>query len=168
MNMRLVARNLALPGGWVVLAGLLSGCGGAPAAPAPTVVDIAVATTKDVNADPGGAGAPIAIRIYQLGSSTGFKAATFFPVFEKDAATLKDDLVKREDLLLGPGQAKTLALTPEDRVHAIGVFAAYRDYEHVAWSGAVDVPAHQASKLMVTAGRAGLDLAITPVKPLAR
>jgi len=148
-----------------VLAGLLSGCGGAPPPLPPIMIDATITTAKDVDAGPGGVGAPTAIRIYQLGSSTRFKAVTFFPVFEKDVATLKDDLVKREDLLLGPGQSKTLGLTREDRVHAIGVFAAYRDYDHVAWSGAVEVPAHQASKLTVTAGRAGLNLAIAPVKP---
>lgn len=165
--MRSTATNLTRPASWVVLAGLLSGCGGAAPPPPPTMIDATLTAAKDVNADPGGTGAPIAVRVHQFGSSTAFKTATFFPLFEKDAATLKDDLVKREDLLLGPGQSRTLTLRPEDRAHAIGVFAAYRDYEHVAWSGVVDVPVHQASKLTVTAGWAGLDLAIAPVKPPA-
>ena len=147
----------------VVLAALLTACGGAPPPP-PTVVNASVTAAKDVNADPAGAGAPIAIRVYQLVSATAFQASTFFPLYEKDTATLKDDLVKREDLLLAPGQSRTLTLMPEDRVHAIGVFAAYRDYEHVAWNRSVDVPAHQASKLTLSAGRAGLELAIEPAK----
>ena len=132
------------------------------------MVNAAITATADVNAGTNGTGTPVAIRVYQLGTATGFKASTFFPLFEKDAATLKDDLVKREDILLGPGQSRTLVLMPEDRVHAIGVFAAYRDYEHVEWHASVDVPAHQTSKLVVTAGRVGLPLASTPDMPPAK
>lgn len=150
------------------LAALLSGCGGPPPPVPPTIVNTTITGAADVNAGSGGAGAPVAIRVYQLASATGFKASTFFPLFEKDAATLRDDLVKREDILLGPGQSKTLVLMPEDRVHAIGVFGAYRDYEHVDWHGSVDVPPHQTSKLTITAGRAGLDVAIAPEKPPAK
>ena len=73
----------------------------------------------------------------------------------RDAATLQADLVKRDDLLMAPGTTRTLTLMPESRVHAIGVFAAYRDYEHVTWRAVVAVPAQQTSALSVTAnGRA--------------
>lgn len=151
-----------------VLAALLSGCGGAPPPLPPTVVNAALAAAPDVNASKGGVGAPIAVRVYQLGTATAFKGSTFFPLFEKDAATLKDDLVKREDLLLGPGQSKALVLMPDERVHAIGVFAAYRDYEHAEWHTTVDVPAHQTSKLAITVQRAGVEATITPDKPPAK
>ena len=142
---------------------LLAGCGGAPPPP-PTVVNATLTTAPDVNADSAGTGSPVAIRIYQLGSSVGFKAATFFPLFERDAATLKDDLVARDDLLLGPGQTRTLTILPKDRTHAIGIFAAYRDYEHVEWRQAADVPAHETSTVTVNAGRAGLTVTIAPAK----
>jgi type VI secretion system protein VasD len=148
----------------LVVAGVLGSCGGPPPPPPPTVIEATVSATGDVNADAAGTGAPVVIRIYQLVSGTSFKGATFFPLFEKDAATLKDDLVKREELLLAPGQTKTMTLLPEDRAHVIGVFAAYRDYEHLAWSGTVDIPAHQTSTLTVKAGHAGLELAIQPAK----
>ncbi len=146
------------------LAALLAACGGPTPPPPPTVVNATFTAAKDVNADAGGTGAPIAVRVYQLASATAFQASTFFPLYEKDTATLKDDLVKREDLLLAPGQSRTLTLTPDDRVHAIGVFAGYRDYEHVAWNRSVDLPAHETSKLTLTAGRGGLELAIEPAK----
>ena len=110
---------------------LLSGCGGPPPPPPPTVVNATVASTADTNSNGSGAGAPVAIRVYQLVSPAGFGGAQFFALFDKDAATLKDDLVKRDDLLLAPGQSRSLTIMPEDRAHAIGVFAAYRDYEHV-------------------------------------
>ena len=149
-----------------VLAALavLAGCGGPPPIP-PTLVTARISAGPDVNAGPDGASAPVAVRIYQLASPAGFAGAQFFPLFNGDAAVLKDDLVKRDDLLLAPGQSTTLALKPPDRVQAIGVFAAYRDYEHVVWHAVADVPAHQTSTLTVTAGRAGVTARIDPVKP---
>ncbi len=131
----------------------------------PTVINASVTTTADVNAGPNGTGAPISLRVYQLASPAGFEGAQFFPVFNTDAAVLKDDLVKRDDLLLAPGQSKTLTLSPPDRAKAIGVLAAYRDYESVAWRAVVAIPANQTSSLAVMVGKAGVTLKITPAKP---
>lgn len=143
---------------------LLAGCGGPPPVP-PTVVNATVAAGADANAGADGKGAPVALRIYQLVSPAGFAGAQFFSVFDKDAATLKDDIVKRDDLLLAPGQSKTLTLMPEDRAHAIGVFGAYRDYEHVVWHAVVDISAHQTSTLTVSADKSGVAAKIEPAKP---
>ncbi len=145
-------------------AALLAGCGSPPPPVPPTLVNASVTAEPDVNAGPDGAAAPVVVRVYQLVSPAGFGGAQFFPLFNGDAAVLKDDLVKRDDLLLAPGQSKTLALKPEDRVHAVGVFAAYRDYEHVTWHAVTDIPAHQTSTLTVRVGKAGVSMTIEPVK----
>ena len=80
-------------------------------------------------------------------------------------AVLKDDLVKRDDLLLAPGASKTLPLAPPDRAQSIGVFAAFRDYEKVAWHAVAPIPAHKSSVMTVTAGKAGVVVKIEPAKP---
>ncbi len=145
---------------------MLAGCGGPPpAAVPPTLVSATASAAADANAGPDGAGAPVAIRIYQLAGPAAFEGAQFFALFNGDADALKGDLVKRDDLLLPPGQSRTLALAPEDRVHAIGVLAAFRDYEHVTWRAVVAVPAHQSSLLTIEAGRAGVTARIGPDKP---
>ena len=139
-------------------------CGGPPPPP-PTLLNAAVTVAADANAGPEGTGAPVSLRIYQLVSPAGFEGAQFFPLFNGDAAVLKDDLVKRDDLLLAPGQSKALTLSPPDRAKAIGVFAAYRDYESVAWRAVAAIPANQTSTVTVTAGKAGLSIKIAPAKP---
>lgn len=143
----------------VLAVGALSGCGGPPPLP-PTVVNATIATTPDANGS-----APVSLRIYQLASPVGFEGAQFFQLFNGDQAVLKDDIVKRDDLLLAPGQSKTLVLTPPDRAKVIGVFAAYRDYEQVAWRGVAAIPANKTSTLTVTAGGAGVTVKIEPAKP---
>ena len=139
---------------------VLAGCGGPPPPPPPTVVNATLTASADANG-----GAPVAVRVYQLVSPAGFVGAEFFPLFDKDAATLKADLVKRDDLLLAPNQTQTLAITPPDRAHAIGVFAAFRDYEHAAWHSVVDIPANQTSTLSVSVTKAGVMAKIEPAKP---
>ena len=142
----------------LLLALSLAGCGG-PAPPPPTMVSVAVSADAASNA-----GAPLGVRVYQLASSAAFEGAQFFPLFNGDAAVLKDDLVKRDDLLLAPGQSKSLPLTPADRTKFIGVFAAYRDYESLTWRTVTPVPSHASSVLTVTSGSTGLSAQIAPAK----
>ncbi len=132
---------------------LLAAAGGCSAPPPPpTVVDLTVSATADVNPTAAGQAAPIVVRVYQLASSTGFEQAEFFQLFNQDQAYLKTDLVKRDDFLLTPGQTKTATLSPTDPVKALGVLAAYRDFQHATWRATVPVPAHQTTKVTVTAG----------------
>ena len=93
-----------------VLAAALAGCGGPPPPP-PTLVSVTITAEPRSNN-----GAPLSLRVYQLASPVAFEAAQFFPLYNGDAALLKDDLIKRDDVLLAPGQSKTLALKPTDKV----------------------------------------------------
>ena len=119
----------------------IAACSAPPKPPPPTVVELTLTATPDVNPTPSGQGAPIqgaplVVRVYQLGSTSAFTGAEFFPLFNQDQATLGTDLVKRDELTLVPGQTKTLTLTPTEPVKAVGVFAAYRDFQHATWRAA--------------------------------
>ncbi len=157
--------------GWtlrVAVLAALAGCGGPPPPPPPTVVNITMAAAATANPTPEGQGAPLALRIYQLGSQAGLNNAEFFPLYNSDATTLGPDLAKRDDFILAPGQTKTTTLTPRDDVKSIGVFAAYRDFQHATWRAAADIPAHQTTNITVSAGHDGITLkAVTlpPAKP---
>ncbi len=136
-----------------------------PAPPPPTTVSMTITAAGDANATPQGQGAPVAVRIYQLASRSAFDGAEFYRLYNSDAATLGPDLIKKDELLLIPGTSKSLSLDPADPVHVIGVFAAYSDFQNVTWRAAADVPAHQATTIIVTANRSGISLAATSVKP---
>jgi len=142
----------------MLAAALVSGCAAPPPPPPPTVVNITLITTADDNPTADNQGAPLALRLYQLGTTANFAAAEFFPLYNGDAAVLKSDLVKREDFLLPPSTTKTETIMPPDPVKAIGVFGAYRDIGAATWRVAVDIKAHATTNITVTAGRAGLSL----------
>ena len=158
-----VRRGVPIVGMLLVLAGCSSP---APPPPAPpTVVGLQVSATANVNTTPEGQGAPVAVRIYQLGSKSGFEGAEFYPLYKTDAATLGADLVKKDEWLLTPGASKSVTLMPTDPVHAIGVFAAYRDFQNVTWRAATDVAAHRTTRITVTADRTGIKLVASIDKP---
>ena len=136
------------------LAAALAACAAPP--PPPTTVALTLTATPDANATPDGKGAPVALRVYQLAATTGFTGAEFFDLFNQDQATLKTDLVRRDDITLAPGQSRTLTLQPSDQVKTIGLFAAYRDYAHATWRASADVPAHRTTTITVLVGRTGI------------
>ncbi len=135
----------------MVLVAGVAACG-APPPPPPTVVVLTITATKDANGAPGGAGAPVMLRVYQLAGTNSFDNADFFQIFNHDAATLGTDLVHQDQLLLAPGSTKTLTLNPKDPVTALGFFAAYGTFQSATWRASAAVPAHKTTKLTVTVG----------------
>jgi type VI secretion system protein VasD len=147
---------------------LLAGCPAPPPPPPPTVVNLTLKAGPDINPNPAGQPAPVAVRVYQLGSAAGFESADFFPLYNHDATTLGADLVKREEYFLAPGQTKTVTLTPMDPVKAVGVFAGWRDFQHATWRATAPIPAHQTTNVAVTIGHGGITIkaeTLPPAKP---
>ena len=145
---------------------VLAGCAAPPPPPPPpTVVTLKLVTTPDANGSAGAAGAPLAVRVYQLASGAGFQAAEFFPLYNADKATLGADLLKKDEMILPPGTTKSMTLTPGAQVTALAVFAAYRDFQNTIWRAVTDIPAHQTTAVTVTADATGLKLVAVPVKP---
>jgi type VI secretion system protein VasD len=155
----------AIPAGRV-LAGvlaLLAACSSPPPPPPPTVVDLTLTARADANPTAAGQGAPVALRVYQLASSAGLEGAEFFQIFNQDQSTLQGDLVKRDDFLLAPGQSKTASLKPPEQAKVLGVFAAWRDFQHAKWRVTTEIPPHQTTKITVLVGHDGLTLKSEPV-----
>ncbi len=151
----------------VLVLGLLGGLAGcAPPPPPPTVVALTLAADPDVNPTPSGQGAPLVLRVYQLSSDAAFGTAEFFQLFGQDQATLKTDLVKKDEYILAPGQTKTATLNPLDPVTAIGIFAAYQNFQAVTWRATVEVAAHKTTKINVQAGAKGIVVKTDPAAAL--
>jgi type VI secretion system protein VasD len=141
---------------------VLAGCSSPP--PPPTKVDLTLSASSDVNPTAGGQAAPVVVRVYQLASASGFEGAEFFALFNQDQSVLKTDLVKKDEFLLSPGQNKTTTLMPTDQVTTLGIFAAYRDFQHTKWRATVPIPAHKTTAVTVTIGHDGVVAKAVPAK----
>jgi type VI secretion system protein VasD len=139
-----------------------------PPPPPPTVVNITLRAAADVNPGLDGHGAPVTVRLYQLSSASGFGNAEFFPLYNADAATLGTDIIKRDDVILAPLQTVMKTIAPRDDVKSFGVFAGYRDFQHEAWRGSVDIPPHQTTNVSIAAGAAGIVVKAVTLPPPAK
>lgn len=144
--------------GALLLAAVASACAGPPPPP-PTVVKLKITASADVNATQSGQGAPVIVRVYQLGSSAGFEKGEFFRLMNADAATLGTDIVKKDEYLIAPGTTKEETLTLPDTVKAVGFFAAYREFQRVTWRATVAPEAHKTTPVAVTVNASGLSAA---------
>jgi type VI secretion system protein VasD len=127
------------------------------AAPAGTrAVEVRLTAAAGANASASGQGAPVVVRIYQLGSTAAFDKAEFFRLLNADAATVGADLIAKDEVLVAPGATRQQSLVLTDKVRAIGLFAAFRDFPRKAWRLAVPVPAGSAATVPVAVTAAGL------------
>ena len=133
-----------------------------PPPPPPTIVNLQIDTAADLNADINGNGAPVMLRVYELRQKSSFNAADFFALFNNEKATLAADLARKQELLLQPGESKTLSLNPDEDVHAIGFFAAFRDLDTAQWRADVEVKAHQTQAIHIQLNNNQLKLEAAP------
>jgi type VI secretion system protein VasD len=94
-----------------------------------------------VNPDDHGRAAPIVVRVYELKDAGAFKTADFFTLQSQDKTVLGDDLVKRNEWLLRPGDHRTLVRPADPATTALGVIAAYRDLPNSVWRAVYPLPA---------------------------
>jgi type VI secretion system protein VasD len=113
---------------------LLAACASGDSKPhEPLRLDLTVNAASGVNPDGQGRAAPIVVRVYELKTVNAFNAADFFSLHEKDKTLLADDLVKRDEFQLRPGEQKTIRRTADTAATTLGVLAEYRDLPHAVW-----------------------------------
>ncbi|WP_446904268.1 type VI secretion system lipoprotein TssJ [Burkholderia sp. YIM B11467] len=120
---------------------LLSACAGGESKPKEAIrLEMTVDAKADVNPDDRGRAAPIVVRVYELKNDNAFKAADFFTLQTQDKTVLGDDVVKRDEVQLRPGEHRTIARRPDSETTAIGVIAAYRDLPNSVWRTVYTMP----------------------------
>jgi type VI secretion system protein VasD len=115
------------------LAVIAASCSSPPPKPVVTAVSINLVASADANPDARGRASPLTVRVYVLKAPGPFEGADFFSLYDKDQATLGAEMVKREELLLKPGESRKLDFTLEPDAKNIAVLAAYRDIERARW-----------------------------------
>jgi type VI secretion system protein VasD len=145
---------------------LILGCASTPEPeppPPPTVVNLQIESAGVINPDGSGNTAPVMLRIYELRESSGFDSADFFALFDREQATLAADLVRKQELLIKPGESKTLSIKPDDDVRAVGFFAAFRQLDTAQWRAVAPVTAHETR--LFTVKLEANRLTVQPVEP---
>lgn len=136
----------------LLLSTVLYGCANEPQQPAPpppTIVEVQIDADNQLNQDSTNKSAPVLFRIYQLSEVSNFNAADFFTLMEKEQLTLANTLVNKQELLLKVGESKKISLNPSTDVHAIGLFAAFRQLDSAQWRVYSEITANQSQQIHV-------------------
>lgn len=152
---------------------LMQGCAKAPVVepppppPPPVVLELAVTARPDLNPDVAGRPSPVVLRVYQLADATPFTDADFFALWEHEAATLAGSLVRRQELVLAPGDRSSSRLQLEPGVRSVGVAAAFRDIRDARWRGVVAVgpPGSPAARLEIVLDAASVTARLAAAPP---
>lgn len=110
-----------------------------PPTPEPTRVVIDFEAAEDVNPNVSGRASTVLVRIYHLKSSRAFDNADFMELYDQDAKVLGGDLEDQQEIFLQPLEKRTVHFKTSDDVTAIGILAAFRDYDHGTCKMAVGV-----------------------------
>jgi type VI secretion system protein VasD len=151
---------------FVCLAVFGLGCASDPPAPPPpvppTTLSLQLNNAQNTNPDVEGKGSPVLLRVYELKDQTNFNGADFFALFDKDKTVLAGDLVRKQEFLLKPGEAKTLQIEPGADTRFVGFFAAFRQLDNAQWRVVTPLNLHQVNNLILKLDKNELAVTVQP------
>jgi type VI secretion system protein VasD len=147
------------------LAAALAGCASKPkpnAAPAPPATGglfkPAIASiggeiigAKDLNPSASGRPSPLALRVFELRAPTAFNKADFLPLYQTELQALGDELLAREEIVIGPAETRPLQKVLNADTRFIGVFGAFRAFERASWRAIAPVQPGKRHQITVRA-----------------
>jgi type VI secretion system protein VasD len=137
----------------ILLSALALGACAPAAVRAPTTVEITARAAPDVNPDATSRPSPLAISLYELRAAGRFSAADFVSLLERPEKALAGDLVRREMLILAPGESRTLTLAFQPGSRHLGVVGEFRRFGEARWRTQAPVPEGGTTRLRLRADR---------------
>jgi len=131
----------------VAMVGLLSACAGAPKR---ENLGIQVSATADVNPDMQGRPSPIILHVMELNSTEQFNRLDYMGLTQPSGAALGAELLGKNQVVLQPGETKTLPLELNPLTSAIGLVAGYRDIDNAAWRKVVPITQGKTKGISIT------------------
>lgn len=122
-----------------------------PPPPPPPVKPLIVNLSASASINPGAneRPAPVMVRLYDLKSATGFDAADFFALMDREREVLGADLLARDEYQLQPGEQLALSRKLSAGVTRIAVVVAFRDLHSAIWKSSIAIGSPPPAQLKV-------------------
>lgn len=145
----------------------LSACGGDEPMPppppeqqaSPTTAEVLIVASPLLNPDANGRPSPVVVRLYELSTASSFNASDFYQLYETPEDTLGADLLAKEQLILQPGELRTVARNLKPETTALGMIVAYRFIGSADWRAVVAIEPNQQN--LLTAELLSLEASLT-------
>ena len=134
-----------------LLALSVAGCAAPPPPPPPASLALTIKASGDLNPDPSGHAAPVAVRLVFLSSTAGFERADALALAEREQATLGADDLGSTEFIIHPGETRTIDTAPKPGSQALGIVVLFRDIDHARWRASTPVAASGPTRLTLQA-----------------
>ena len=104
------------------------------------MVGAGIVSSPYINPNPAGEARPVQVRIYQLKTDTRFQNASFEEIWKKDADTLKDDLVKVDELPIYPNTRTQVKFERDEAAQFMIVAGLFREPKGKSWFASFEFP----------------------------
>lgn len=131
----------------VAMVGLLSACAGAPKR---ENLGLQISATADVNPDMQGRPSPVILHVLELNSTEQFNRLDYMGLTQPSGSALGPELLGKSQVILQPGESKTLPLELNPMTTAIGLVAGYRDIDNAVWRKTVPITQGKTKGLSIT------------------
>ena len=131
----------------VAMLGLLSACAGAPKR---ENLGLQISATADVNPDMQGRPSPIILHVMELNSTEQFNRLDYMGLTQPSGAALGPELLGKNQVVLQPGESRTLPLELNPMTTAIGLVAGYRDIDNAVWRKIVPINQGKTKGISIT------------------
>lgn len=128
---------------------LLARCG-APPPPPPPVLNLTIKGGADQNPDTAGRAVPVSVRLFFLGGTGKFEAADVFALTERERATLGEDVVGSEGVIVRPGETVAIEREMKPAAKFLGVAVLFRDIDGAKWRVSQPIAPSGSTKLLLT------------------
>jgi type VI secretion system protein VasD len=102
-----------------------------------------VVAADNINPSRRGTPQPVKIHIFYLAEDDAFLQANFADLVDPESPALGDELVRRAEQLIGPGEQLELDEAFDEAAKFIGVVAAFTDVGQASWRAVAAVPARR-------------------------
>ena len=124
----------------LLAAAVLCAAAAAPAAAKETKLKSEVVAADNINPSRRGTPQPVKLHIFYLAQSDKFEQANFADLAAVDSPILGDELVRRAEHLVGPGERLELDEAFDEAAKFIGVVAEFTELDQASWRALVAVP----------------------------
>jgi type VI secretion system protein VasD len=126
---------------------LVASCG----PPAPSVVDLVVKASPDLNRNQAGTPLSVAVRLYSLNDRARFATADAYGLMERENTVLGDERAGSEEIVMRPGETRKVTLAPKPGVR-------FHDIDRAQWRAIAPIAASGTTRLVLAIGSSKAEL----------
>jgi len=102
-----------------------------------------VIAAENINPNRRGTPQPVKLHVFYLAHDEAFLQANFLDLADPESAVLGDELVRRAEQLIGPGETLELDEEFDEAAKFIGVIAEFTELDQATWRAIAAVPARR-------------------------